>query len=147
ATYKLDFASKSYSIAIAQGSSTSPAARGQIQGQFVYDSTHRRFVLFGGRCFDPARCAYGGMLNDTWVYDPVANAWTEITAAVRPPPRNQGQMFFDQAHGVVVLYGGSSAAGVLNDLWTLDVGTMTWTQQAVPTVNPGGVFLGQVAYA
>src|SRR5262249_48038897 len=44
-------------------------------------------------------------------------------------------------------YGGTTGSGVLNDLWTLDVGTMTWTQQAVPTVNPGGVFLGLVAYA
>jgi len=46
----------------------------------------------------------------------------------------------------LVLYGGMGS-GVLNDLWTFDVATLKWTQQAMPAVNPGGVYLGQVAYA
>ncbi len=147
-TYALDFAAGSYSIAIPQGLSSSPAARGQIQNQFVYDSAHDRFVLFGGRCFDPGRCSYPNMLDDTWVYDAGANTWTEVTPAVRPPARNQAQMYFDAGNGVVVLYGGSGNGGTLfNDLWTFDVGTLTWTQQTMPPANPGGIFLGQVAYA
>ncbi len=146
ATYKLDFAARSYSIAIAAGSPASPPARGQILGHFVYDSGHHRFVLFGGRCFDPARCAQGP-LDDTWLYDPIANTWTNVTAAIRPRARDQAQMYFDQANGVVVLYGGRSNGDVLNDLWTFDVGTLAWTQQAMPAVNPGGVYNGQVAYA
>ena len=146
ATYKLDFTSGAYSIAIAQGSSASPSARGQIQNQFVYDSVRNQYVLFGGRCFDPARCTYQASLDDTWLYDPVANRWTQVATTVRPPGRNQGQMYFDQAKGVVVLYGGANGS-VLNDLWTFDPATLAWTQQAVPAVNPGGVYLGQVAYA
>jgi PKD repeat protein len=147
-TYKLDFATRSYSVALAQGLASSPPARGQITHQFVYDSQHDRFVLFGGRCFEPARCTYQGMLDDTWIYNANTNVWTQVTPAVRPPPRNQGHMFFDAANGVVVLYGGSGTGGVVhNDLWTFDTATLTWTQQAMPTSNPGGVYLGQVAYA
>jgi hypothetical protein len=56
-------------------------------------------------------------------------------------------MYFDRALGVVVLYGGIDGSTVFNDLWTFDVGTLTWTRQTVPPVNPGGIYLGQVAYA
>ena len=63
------------------------------------------------------------------------------------PARDQGHMYFDSANGVVVLYGGSGGSGILNDIWTFDVATLTWTQQANPATNPGGVFLGQIAYA
>ena len=145
--YKLDFATGAYTVAIAQGSAASPPARGQIQGHFVYDSLHNRFVLFGGRCFDPSRCAYGGVMNDTWLYDPASNQWTEANPVLSPPARNQAEMYFDASLGVVVLYGGSNGSAVLNDLWTFDAGTLTWTQQSVPAVNPGGIYLGQVAYA
>ena len=78
ATYKLDFATRAYSIAIPQDPSMSPAARGEIQNQFVYDSADNLYVLFGGRCYYPARCSYGAMLSDTWIDDPVAKAWTPI---------------------------------------------------------------------
>jgi PKD repeat protein len=145
--YKLDFSTGAYTVAIAQGSGASPAARGQIQAHFVYDSVHNKFVLFGGRCFDPSRCTYGGMMNDTWLYDSAANQWTQVSPALSPSPRNQALMYFDSALGVVVLYGGSNGSTVLNDLWTFDVGTGLWTQQAVPATNPGGLYLAQVAYA
>ena len=98
-TYKLDFATRSYSVAIPQGLSTSPAARGQIPHQFVYDTVHDRFVLFGGRCFDPGRCSYQNMLDDTWIYNANTNAWTQVTPALRPAARNQGQMYFDAGQG------------------------------------------------
>ena len=56
-------------------------------------------------------------------------------------------MYFDQANGVVVFVGGEGDETVFNDLWTFDPATLTWTQQTMPSVNPGGVYLGQVAYA
>ena len=146
ATYKLDFATRAYSIAVPQDPSMSPAARGEIQNQFVYDSRDNLYVLFGGRCYDPARCTYGAKLSDTWIYDPVANAWTPIAGGTQPPARDQAQMYYDQANGVVVLYGGEDGT-IFNDLWTFDPATLTWTQQTMPSPNPGGVFLGQVAYA
>ena len=144
--YRLDYATGGYTVAIDQGAASSPPARGEIEGHFVYDSLHDRFVLFGGRCYDPSRCTYGTFLDDTWIYDPSANQWTRATPIVRPPARDQGQMYFDSKLGVVVLYGGVGST-VFNDLWTFDVATLTWTQQAMPVVNPGGVYLGQVAYA
>ena len=144
ATYKLDFATGAYSIALPQSASTPPPARGQIQNQFVYDSTDNVYVLFGGRCYDPARCTYNAMLGDTWIYDPVANAWTPITGTTQPPARNQAQMYFDEANGVVVMYGGADSSTVFNDIWTFDPKTLAWTQQPVPAVSPGGSILAKL---
>jgi hypothetical protein len=85
-TWKLDFATQSYSLLIQMGA-TGPAARAQIENQLVYDPLRDRFVLFGGRCRDPDRCgAAGARLNDTWLYDPQANAWTDLPPPVSPPP-------------------------------------------------------------
>ena len=146
--YSLDFLTGAYTVLIPQGLASSPPARKQIQGQFVYDSQHDRSVLFGGRCSNPrAFCTVPAILNDTWVYNPATNQWTQANPLVSPPARNQGQMYFDSAHGVVVLYGGSNGSAILNDLWTFDVGTLSWTQQALPAINPGGLHLAQVAYA
>jgi PKD repeat protein len=147
ATYKLDFATDSYSVVLPQNATTSPPARIEIQNEFVYDSTHNLYVLFGGWCTDPTRCTYFAPLSDTWVYDPTANSWTPVTGGPQPPARAQAQMYFDQANDVVVLYGGGGTAGALNDLWTFDPITLAWTQQSVPATNPGGVYLGQSGYA
>ena len=145
-TWKLDFATKSYSMML-QMSPSGPAARGEIQNQFVYDSVHDRFVLFGGRCFDPARCGYyGNLLNDTWIYNAQTNSWTQLNPVTRPPGRQMGQMYFDASLGLVVLYGGQGQAAILDDLWILDVGTGTWTQ--LTTTNPRvPLYLASAAFA
>ncbi len=146
--YWLDLASQAYSRAIPAGLATSPPARGQFPNQFIYDSASDRFVLFGGRCYEPARCNYQGKLDDTWLYDANTNSWSNVSSAIRPPARDQAQMYFDSLNRVVVLYGGSGTGGeILNDLWTFDVSTQLWTQQTMPSPNPGGVYLGQVGYA
>ena len=48
----------------------------------AYDPTSGRLIMFGGSAGD------GGRLDDTWAYDPAANAWTELKpsgdAALRP---------------------------------------------------------------
>ena len=147
ATWWLDLATKQYVQKIPSGLSTSPPARGEIANQFVYDSSHNRFVLFGGRCYENARCTYNTKLDDTWVYDAGSNSWSNVSSSVRPPARDQGHMFFDTLNNVMVLYGGTGASGTLNDLWTFDLNTLQWTQQATPTTNPGGVWLAQSGFA
>ncbi|MDY0747258.1 PKD domain-containing protein [Paucibacter sp. R3-3] len=150
ALFRLDFAGKNFQLAIPAGQGTSPPARGQIENQFVYDSINRRFVLFGGLCYDrnSVRCTNGDNIDDTWLYDPAVNTWTAVTAAVHPSGRNQAQMYFDSKNGVVVLFGGVSSAGtLLDDVWTFDTQTLSWTQQQVPATNPGNVSLALTTFA
>ena len=70
----------------------------------AYDSDRGVTVLVGGRT--------ATLEADTWEYD--GRAWVEIETPVHPPARFAGAMSFDEARGVVRLFGGFGWA----DEWT-----------------------------
>ena len=85
-------------------------------------------ILFGGY-----EWGEGGARNDTWAYDPAANAWTDLKPAGSVPPERAGQsMVYDSASGKVMLFGGNSGGGdyfiLLNDTWAYDPTANTWTE-------------------
>ena len=43
----------------------------------VYDSNQGTMIMFGGADYS-ASSAEEGMLNDTWIYDPSTDTWTEV---------------------------------------------------------------------
>jgi len=82
----------------------SPAPR--FQHTLTYDPVNRVMVLFGGR--DGGTNFYG----DTWVYDVVANTWTEVaTSGDVPSPRYLQMMVYDPSSGAHVIYGGALPSG------------------------------------
>ena len=92
----------------------SPPAR---QGHnFVYDSTSKVFVLFGG--VDSSTMRY---YNDLWIYSYGSNTWTQVFPSTSPSSRRDGAMVYDQAHGRTILYGGASQTAALRDVWTLQL--------------------------
>jgi hypothetical protein len=92
--------------------SPSPRARAAM----TWDSTHQRFVLFGGT---------DGLVffDDTWLLD--ATGWHEVLPAHRPPGRWTDGIAYDEGRRRVVLFGGESSQE-LGDLWEFD-GT-DWTE-------------------
>jgi hypothetical protein len=44
-----------------------------------------------------------------------------------PAARGGHAMVYDSTHGRMVMFGGASASGTLNDVWEFDVSTKTWT--------------------
>jgi hypothetical protein len=54
--------------------------------------------------------------------------WTELTPAASPPARSDHGLAFDPATDLVYLFGGQSDFTALNDLWTFDAATATWTE-------------------
>lgn len=59
-------------------------------------------------------------LNDTWVYDPVANSWTDVSpAGATPDPRDGRSMVYDEALAKVIIFGGMDSTGDrdLGDTW------------------------------
>jgi hypothetical protein len=111
-----------------------PPKREQIENVMVYDSFHRKFILFGGRiCNDPSYGKYA----DTWEYDLATNTWTQTTPAVSPPAREKHTMVYDSLHHVVIMHGGSrSGGGSHSDTWVYDSGTRRWTQIASAGPTP-----------
>ena len=103
-------------------------------------------VLFGGACGLPAGTTTC-LLNDTWTWDPVAQAWTPVqadaaTPAAGQPTQRAGSMLATDTNSLQVLFGGRDATGFLNDTWTFN-GT-GWTAQA-PTASPTARAFGSMA--
>jgi hypothetical protein len=95
----------------------------------AWDSARGRLVVFGG---------LGNNLvqGDTWEWD--GTTWTQRTPQNSPAPRLRAAMAYDAAHGVTVLFGGTTSLGLdttyMNDTWTWD-GT-TWNQVTPSGSNP-----------
>ena len=144
-TWAFDVETKTWVQMKSNGSSSAPPARAQLQDSMVYDSDRDLFVLFGGRCKDPARCTYNASMNDTWTYKLSTNTWTKLNPAVSPPPRIQHQMAYDPDNRVTIVFGGVGPTGIVNDLWAFDATANTWTQIPFAT-GPSPRYLASIEY-
>jgi len=104
---------------------------GRSTPAMVYDTAHRKAILFGGYGGEPT-----GRMNETWAYDFSSNAWENRTPAVSPPARNWLAMAYDAEHDKTILYGGNGNATLLSDTWAYDYTSNTWTDMA-PSFSPG----------
>jgi hypothetical protein len=80
----------------------------------TWDSEHQVVVLFGGE----------GIEEGTLVYDPHTNAWTRMHPPQEPAYRSGGNMAYDAAHKLHILFG----AQFLNDphTWAYDLRKNEW---------------------
>jgi hypothetical protein len=102
----------------------SPPAR--ELGGAAYDTRRKTLVLFGG-----IPNGGGGRLGDTWEWD--GREWREMSGRA-PGPRSHHMLAFDEARGVVVMYGGGASDRALaSDTWEWN--GSTWKQ--VATEGPG----------
>src|SRR5438270_3657137 len=98
----------------------------------VYDATQKSVLLFGGD-----RATNRELLGDTWTWD--GTRWTERHPSGSPSPRTRMAIAYDEAHQVVVLFGGTdrflTVPGSANrsDTWIWD-GNL-WTQRQ-PALAP-----------
>jgi len=103
-------------------------------------------VMFGGYNHDLKSC-----LNDTWLYQPLANTWKpalagDATSAALPTPRLGASLEYDPASGRLLMFGGWNAAlyKLFNDLWAYDPSLRTWTELepegSLPPVRDGEGF-------
>ena len=99
-----------------------PPARSFLS--MVLDPTSGKALVFGGG----TDTTY---YNDTWAYDPVANAWTDLEpAGDAPSPREFSPMVYDPASHKVFLFGGwdEPEDRDLGDTWAYDPEANTWTE-------------------
>ena len=87
------------------------------------DPVHRQLVVFGGGAEDGASTA------DTWTWD--GTSWTRHLQTGGPQARLGAAMAYDEARGLVVMFGGGP--NPLDDTWTWN--GSTWTQ-AHPALSP-----------
>lgn len=101
-----------------------PAPR--ADASVVYDGARGQLLVFGGSSGPRA------LLNDTWTWD--GKGWTEHHPGSKPKAGMESSVAYDEAHHVVVLFGGwgvlSEALGqqvYQNATWTWD--GSTWREQ------------------
>ena len=66
----------------------------------------------------------------TTAYCTAAQNWTDITPCIgaAPPARAFASAVFDTQERRMIVFGGESASGRLNDVWAFDTGAGTWTE-------------------
>ncbi|KAL7752695.1 hypothetical protein RI367_001697 [Sorochytrium milnesiophthora] len=96
-------------------------------------------ILFGGASVEE------GTTNHCWLLDPESLQWTTLelsSASLNPPPRYDHLALYlpptsATAPPRLLVFGGSDVtAGLLNDLWTLDLSTNTWSLHASTASTP-----------
>jgi uncharacterized protein (TIGR03437 family) len=94
----------------------------------AFDSSRGKLVVFGGNS--------NGLLNDTWEYDPRNGIWQPASVTgVSPNPRQRQEAVYAADRGTVFFFGGSTTAGLTNELWMLGPGFVNDR----PTISQGGV--------
>ena len=81
-------------------------------------------------------------MNDTWAFDFETNTWTEMAPPESPPPHHFAAMAYHPLADRVVLFGGFDiyAYVSLNDTWTYDYNTDTWTEVNTEVSPPARLY-------
>jgi N-acetylneuraminic acid mutarotase len=98
----------------------------------VYHTGSDKFIIFGGNNEWSTR-----YYNDTWVYDPQLNLWTNMSPPTGPSKRSDYGMVFIESTAEILLYGGQDENKQnMSDVWFYNLTQNSWRQQVttyVPT--------------
>ncbi len=103
------------------GTSWTPLPSGppqRAEAAVAYDPIQRRLVHFGGRRFGGAP-GTSALSDETWA-DGIEQPWSQLAVDGAPAPRQGHALAFDATVGRMVLHGGRSESGAVNDTWELD---------------------------
>ncbi len=128
---KLDFETKNW-ITIQYSGENLPTMR--LGYSAIYVPHYRYILLFGG---------YGGeYLDDLWLFDVYNNSWISYTIGIiKPSPRSDAKLLYDPIYQNIFLVSGKGSNGLLNDVWTLQLGTSNWKR--ISTTNEGEGFINR----
>ena len=103
-------------------STSNPPARTFIQNQFLYISSIKKFLLFGGSTGTQ-------YLNDLWLLDTVTKTWMPIAQVNPPAATSNAHMAYDPIQDVVYLTGGDGGSARVS---VLHVRNWTWQHLPLP---------------
>ncbi len=118
--FSLDLTTNEWTEITAEGA---PSPRLYPGGVVVGDD----FVVFGG-----TPSFSGPYRNDLYAFDVTTDTWRALAGGGpdSPPTRFGGELYADDANGLVYLTGGhdSTSLGNINDVWAFDIAAGTWRQ-------------------
>ncbi|MFW9786069.1 MAG: Kelch repeat-containing protein [Candidatus Thorarchaeota archaeon] len=95
----------------------------------AYDNESDLIVIFGG--WNTTAPPSNAWKNDTWVFDYNTDTYTRKDPSIAPHGRAEPGLAYDSVRDQMVLFGGMEYFDLslrLNDTWTYDVDTDTWTE-------------------
>ncbi len=98
---------------------------GRRDGSLIADPSGDRLLLYGGATVVFPQ-ADARQLTDLWSFD--GTDWTELTVDVGPAPRRYPALALSQSRQLMLLFGGTNEVMDFNDLWALDLTTLTWSE-------------------
>jgi len=116
---------------------------GRLAPSLVHDSDNNRLIMFGGH--DDGLL---GNTNDTWALDLGGGGWstvvtgdvideggngfcdfpTDFTAVDFTSPERRHQHVSTRAGDRLMVFGGKTDCGLINDVWQFDLATDSWTE-------------------
>jgi N-acetylneuraminic acid mutarotase len=116
-TWQYDLAARSWTEV--SPANTRPVKRSFMRG--VWDSLKQRLIILGGQTDSTP------FLDDLWAWSPVTE-WQELARNPRPPARSRYSMVFQDQGAQIILFGGDTEQGPVNDLWAFHSSGENWTK-------------------
>jgi hypothetical protein len=123
------------------GTTSRPSGRSEVFG--IMDPQRRRLVFFGGDDGAPVNCNPAPHpIGGTWIYDTVCAGFEEVQTSNGPGPRARGVSVYDPVNDRMVIFGGRYRAGgsgpytLYDEVWALDLETLTWEKIETNGVKP-----------
>lgn len=116
---------------------TSRAPSPRTSAVLAYDTARSRALMFGGTSAWTQQNGWNN-LGDTWEWD--GNDWVEIFPSNAPPARRDAGLAYDEARGVMVLFGGvrqvdGTRQEFFNDTWEWN--GQDWVERTPELPPPG----------
>ncbi|XP_014256671.1 F-box only protein 42 [Cimex lectularius] len=129
--WKLDLSTRSWSRLLTMGSYPCPKACATL---VYYNNT---LILYGGWTYPSPYPLHQPwtIFNELHVYDIVANRWSAITSTVTPPSM-AGHTATVHGNNMVVFGGLDGHNSVSNDVWCLNLKTMSWCKKDTSDKRP-----------
>lgn len=106
---------------------------GRRTHSMIFIPSLNRVMLFGGKSYDEAT-----FFGDTWLYDAVANQWSNAAPPSTPPGRLAPGLAYDTQNRAVMMFGGYGSGGPLGDTWIYHPDVNRWEQLSPPN-SPGAL--------
>jgi hypothetical protein len=98
----------------------------------AYNPANGKTYVYGG-----ADLMTGQYLDDLWEWD--GKVWVQVPGDVRPLARSSAGLAYDPARKSLILFGGNSSNGTVNDTWEWASSTRKWAQLK-PASSPDPLF-------
>lgn len=105
---------------------------------YAFDPVARDLVTFAG-------FTNQGRFDDVWRFNDQALTWTDVSPGLGPGERCLHAACYDAVGHRMIMFAGQNNFGPLDDLWTLDLNTDTWTE-LTPLPKPSGRYFASLVY-